>query len=138
VCVIYGNMDNINILFTFVFTVGYDKTLPTRKNSPGAPREFPVGSPKLLWLSLNSRPPPRMSHLTILALFHTRFFVPCRKFSHNAVTAQLLSLFVYFKPFTSNRFTFFPSHQASNRTSNLQRRMDSLGSSRDHKLLLFL
>lgn len=114
-------MDNINILFTFAFTVGYDKTLSTRDSSHFFPRELPVGPPKLLWLSLYSCPPPRLSHLTILALFHISVFVPCRKFSHNTVTAHLLSLAAYFKPFTSHRFTFFPSHQASNRTSNFER-----------------
>jgi len=41
-------MDNINILFAFAFTVGYDKTLLTRDSSHFASHEFPVGSSKLL------------------------------------------------------------------------------------------
>jgi len=98
--------------------------LPTQYSSHSDPREFPVGSPKLLCLSLTSRPLPRLSHLTILELFHMSVSVPCRKFSHNARIARLLPLAVCFELFISHRLTFFtiPGLQPNLelRTTNVQ------------------
>ena len=99
------------------------------------PCEFPVCSPKLLCLSLTSHPPSRLPNLTILALFHMSVSVPCRKFSHNAVNARLLSLAVYFKPFIFHRFIFFLHTRPP---TELKTTNGQSGKFRAHKLLLFL
>ena len=100
-------MDNINILFTFAYSVGYDRILPSRQQSQLFPRISCWFFQVTLFVSYFP-PLPRLSHLTILALFHMSVSVPCRKFSYNAGTARLLPLALYFKPFISHRFTLFP------------------------------